>query len=413
MSENELFSNNAGESETRPLSVSELTGQIKSLLEEEIESRWVLGEISHYTHHGSGHRYFTLKDEHCQMSAVMFKWQSRGLSFEPETGMQVLVYGYVSVYEPRGAYQFYAARIQPAGVGELALAFEKLKNRLVAEGLFDQERKRPLPAFPRRVGVVTSSTGAAIRDVAHVMQRRAPGIQIVLAPARVQGHGAAEEIALGIDNLNRYGDVDIIIVGRGGGSPEDLWCFNKEIVARAIYASSIPIISAVGHEVDYSISDYVADYRAPTPSAAAEIVAQEHGKLSERVVELRQRLITSIHGHIDRRSEAQRHLDPRRVLLRARDRIDQNAQYLDEQRKTLVTAFDWYTSRRSEEFKNALTRLDDLSPLRGLARGFSLVERRESGELVKRADQLAPGDLVKVRFQHGNATCSVEEIEYE
>ena len=413
MSENELFRNDAVESETRPLSVSKLTEQIKSLLEEEIESCWVSGEISHYTHHGSGHRYFTLKDDHCQISAVMFKWQSRGLSFEPETGMQVLVYGHVSVYESRGAYQFYAARIKPAGVGEMALAFEKLKSLLAAEGLFDEERKRPLPAFPRRVGVVTSSTGAAIRDIANVMQRRAPGIQVVLAPTRVQGHGADEEIARGIDNLNRYGDIDIIIVGRGGGSPEDLWCFNEETVARAIYASSIPIISAVGHEVDYSISDYVADYRAPTPSAAAEIVAQEHGQLSERVVELRQRLITSIHGHIDRRNEAQRHLDPRRVLLRARDRIDQNAQYLDEQRKTLVTAFDWYTNRRSEEFKNALTRLDDLSPLRGLARGFSLVERRESGELVKRANQLAPGDLVKVRFQHGNATCSVKEIEDE
>lgn len=413
MSENELFINDAGESETRPLSVSELTGQIKTLLEEELESRWVLGEISHYTHHGSGHRYFTLKDENSQISAVMFKWQSRGLSFEPEAGMQVLVYGHVSVYEPRGAYQFYAARIQPAGVGELALAFEQLKSRLAAEGLFGEERKRSLPAFPRRIGVVTSPTGAAIHDIAQIMRRRAPGIQIILAPARVQGHGAAEEIVRGIDDLNRYGKVDILIVGRGGGSPEDLWCFNEEIVARAIYASTIPVISAVGHEVDYSISDYVADYRAPTPSAAAEVVAREHGQLNARVIELRQRLITSIQGHIDRRSEAQRHLDPRRVLLRARDRIEQSEQYLDERRKDLATAFDWYASRRSESFKNALTRLDDLSPLRGLARGFSLVEKRESGELVKQADQLTPGDLINVRFQNGSATCSVEEIEHE
>ncbi len=413
MSENELFMNNAGGSETRPLSVSELTGQIKTLLEEELESRWVLGEISHYTHHGSGHRYFTLKDENSQISAVMFKWQSRSLSFEPEAGMQVLVYGYVSVYEPRGAYQFYAARIQPAGVGELALAFEMLKSRLAAEGLFDEERKRPLPAFPRRVGVVTSATGAAIRDIAQIMQRRAPGMQLVLAPARVQGYGAAEEIVRRIDDLNRYGEVDIIIVGRGGGSPEDLWCFNEESVARAICASAIPVISAVGHEVDYSISDYVADYRAPTPSAAAEIVAREHGQLSARVIELRQRLITSIQGHIERRSEAQRHLDPRRVLLRARDRIEQNAQYLDERRKDLVTAFNRYTGRRDEAFRNALTRLDDLSPLRSLARGFSLIEERKSGDLVKRADQLAPGDLIKVRIQQGNAICSVEEIEHE
>lgn len=413
MSENDFLTDDIGESGTHPMSVSELTGQIKSTLETEFESCWVMGEISHYTHHGSGHRYFTLKDEHSQLSAVMFKWQSRGLAFEPEAGMQVLVYGHVSVYEPRGTYQFYAARIQPAGVGELALAFEKLKSSLAAEGLFDEERKRPLPPFPRRVGVVTSPTGAAIRDIAQIMERRAPGIQIILAPARVQGYGAAEEIVRSIENLNRHAEVDIIIVGRGGGSPEDLWCFNEESVARAIYASSIPIISAVGHEVDYSISDYVADYRAPTPSAAAEIVAREHGQLNMRVVELRQRLITSIERHIEQRSEAQRHLDPRRVLLRARDRIEQNAQYLDERRKDLSTAFDWYIRRRSESFKNALTRLDDLSPLRGLARGFSLVEKTASGELIKRADQLRPGDTINVRFQSGHATCSVEDIKHE
>ena len=411
MSEHDLFADEVGGEAARPLSVSELTGQIKSLLETELESRWVLGEISQYTLHGSGHRYFTLKDEHSQLSAVMFKWQSRGLSFEPESGMQVLVYGHVSVYEPRGTYQFYAARIQPAGVGELALAFEQLKSRLAAEGLFDEERKRALPPFPRRVGVVTSPTGAAIRDIAQVMQRRAPGIQIVLAPARVQGQGAAEEVARGIESLNRYAEVDIIIVGRGGGAPEDLWCFNEEPVARAIYASPIPIISAVGHEIDFSISDYVADYRAPTPSAAAEVVAAEHAALKERVSERRQRLISSMQGHIERRSEAQRHLDPRRVLLRARDRIEQNSQYLDERRKDLATAFDWYARRRMEAFGSALTRLEDLSPLKGLARGFSLAETAASGQLIKDANELQPGDRIRVRFQRGSATCSVEDIE--
>ncbi len=412
MSEHDLFADQVGEDAARPLSVSELTGQIKSLLETELESRWVLGEISQYTlQRGSGHRYFTIKDEHSQLSAVMFKWQSRGLSFEPESGMQVLVYGHVSVYETRGVYQFYAARIQPAGVGELALAFEQLKSRLAAEGLFDVERKRALPPFPRRVGVVTSPTGAAIRDIAQVMQRRAPGIQIVLAPARVQGQGAAEEVAHGIEELNRYAEVDIIIVGRGGGAPEDLWCFNEERVARAIFASPIPVISAVGHEVDFSISDYVADYRAPTPSAAAEIVAAEHGALKERVVELRQRLISSMQGHIERRGEAQRHLDPRRVLLRARDRIEQNSQYLDERRKDLITAFDWYARRRIEAFGGALMRLEDLSPLKGLARGFSLAEATENGQLIKDANELQPGDTIRVRFQRGSAICSVEDIQ--
>lgn len=413
MLDDDLFAETEEAAQPRPLSVSEFTSQIKALLEEGFESCWVMGEISQYTHHGSGHRYFTLKDEDSQLSAVMFKWQSRGLSFEPESGMQVLVYGHVSVYERSGRYQFYAARMQPAGVGELALAFEKLKSRLAAEGLFDEERKRPLPPFPRSVGVVTSPTGAAIRDIVQILRRRAPGIQIILAPARVQGDGAAAEIARAIENLNRYNKVDILIVGRGGGAPEDLWPFNEEIVARAIYTSEKPVISAVGHEIDYSISDYVADYRAPTPSAAAEIVAQEHSALKRRVAELHQRLGSSIEGQLDKLDEALRHLNPRRVLLRARDRLEQNSQYLDERRKDLATAFDWYARTRTEAFRSGVTRLDDLSPLKGLARGFSLVEEVESGRLITSSEKLQPGDKVKLRLQHGGAICRVEEIEHE
>jgi exodeoxyribonuclease VII large subunit len=411
MLERDLFTSTE-ETSPRPLSVSELTSQVKSLLEEGFEACWVMGEISQYTHHNSGHRYFTLKDADSQLSAVMFKWQSRGLSFEPESGMQVLVYGSISVYERSGRYQFYAARMQPAGVGELALAFEQLKSRLAAEGMFDEERKRPLPSFPRSIGVVTSPTGAAIRDIVQVLSRRAPGIQIVLSPARVQGDGAAAEIVRGIENLNRHG-VDILIVGRGGGSPEDLWPFNEEVVARAIYTSEKPVISAVGHEIDYSISDYVADYRAPTPSAAAEIVVQEHGALQNRVVELNQRLKTSIDGRLDHLAAALRHLDPRRVLMRARDRLQQNSQYLDERRKDLATAFDWYARKRSEEFHNTAVRLDDLSPLKGLARGFSLCENEHDGRLVQRADELELGARVKLRFHSGSATCTVEEIQDE
>ena len=255
--------------------VSELNNAARDLLEHSFGLLWVEGEISQYTHHSSGHRYFTLKDGTSQLSAVMFKWQAAKLSFEPEQGMQALVYGHVSVYERAGRYQFYATQIKPSGVGELALAFEQLKNRLETEGLFAADRKRPLPAYPQKVGVVTSPTGAAIRDIVQVLARRAPGLQIVLSPARVQGEGAAAEIAKAIADLNQLDDIDILIVGRGGGAPEDLWPFNDEAVARAIYQSAKPVISAVGHEIDYTIADYVADYRAPTPSAAAELVVPE------------------------------------------------------------------------------------------------------------------------------------------
>ncbi|MEE3233551.1 MAG: exodeoxyribonuclease VII large subunit [Candidatus Latescibacterota bacterium] len=399
------------EEDTTPLTVSELTEQVKALLEDGLPHRWIIGELSHYTHHGSGHRYFTLKDETSQLSAVMFKWKSRGLTFEPEVGMKVLVYGNISVYETRGSYQLYAEKMQPAGAGELALSFEKMKSRLAAEGLFDTKHKQPLPAYPRTIGVVTSATGAVIRDIANVLSRRAPGVKIILAPTPVQGPGAAEKITQSIELLNEYNDIDVIIVGRGGGSAEDLWPFNEEIVARAIYDSNIPIISAVGHEVDFSISDYVADHRAPTPSAAAEVVAKEHGAIAQRVVELRNRLRNAVEQELTKHEERQNHLNPQRVLLRTRDKIAQNTQFLDEKNKDLVTAFDRYTSRISETVKSSLTRLDDLSPLQGMERGFSITESIKTGVLIKNSTQLKLGDVLRIRFKQGSIICNVEEIE--
>lgn len=391
----------------RPLSVSEITAQVKTLLEETLPMCWVLGEVSNYTHHASGHRYFTLKDEGSQLSSVMFKWQGQNLAFEPEVGMQVMAHGHVTVYERGGRYQFMVSHMQPAGVGELALAFEELKNRLEAEGLFDPERKRPLPAFPQAIGVVTSPTGAAIRDIVNVLQRRAPGLQVVLRPARVQGPGAGAEIAQAIDDLNRYGQVDILIVGRGGGSAEDLWCFNEEVVARAIHRSEKPVISAVGHEIDYSISDFVADYRAPTPSAAAEVVAQEHGVLFKRVVELRQRLEKTINGELDYYTQQLEHMQPGRLLQRLQDRLEQAGQFVDERRQSLATAFDWDMQARSAALRAALVHLEALSPLRGLARGFTLAER--DGKLIHSSADLKTGDQIKLRFHQGNALCRVEE----
>jgi len=393
----------------RPYTVSEITAQVKSVLEGSLPMCWVTGEVSHFTHHASGHRYFTLKDQASQLSAVMFKWQARHLSFTPDPGMKVMAYGHVSVYERGGRYQFYVSQLQPAGVGELALAFAQLKNRLEEEGLFAPERKRPLPPYPRTIGVVTSPTGAAVRDIIQVLGRRAPGLQILLRPARVQGPGAAEEIAQGIADLNRYPGVDILIVGRGGGSPEDLWPFNEEVVARAIYQSTRPVIAAVGHEIDYTIADYVADYRAPTPSAAAEVVAAEHGTLFQRVIEQRQRLQSAVENRLDSCEQRLQDMNPQRLLLRLQDRLDQTSQYADERRHHLATAFDWYLRTRVEAFRTAAVHLEALSPLGNLARGFSLCERLADGQLVRSSQEVQIGDQVRLRFHQGSARCSVEE----
>ena len=410
MSSEDLFLKTSTEETTlRPYSISELTAQVKGLLEESLPACWVEGEISQYTHHGSGHRYFTLKDSSAQLSAVMFKWQASQLSFEPEQGMLALVYGHISVYERGGKYQFYATQIKPSGVGELALAFEQLKIRLEAEGLFDANRKRPLPPYPKKVGVVTSPTGAAIRDVIQVLGRRAPGLQVVLCPARVQGEGAAPEIAKAIADLNQLDDIDILIVGRGGGAPEDLWAFNDEGVARAIYQSSKPVISAVGHEIDYTIADYVADYRAPTPSAAAEIVVGERNALRERVAEHRDRLQTAMDRRLGGLEERLRHCNPQRLLTRLNDRLQQQNLYLDERRQDLFTALDWFLRTRTEAMRNAATRLDDLSPLTSLARGFTMAEKTTDGRLVRASADIQPGDKLKLRFRRGGAICSVEE----
>lgn len=393
----------------RPYSVSEITSQVKGLLEESLPKCWVEGEISQYTHHSSGHRYFTLKDNASQLSAVMFKWQAGSLSFSPQQGMQVQVYGHISVFERAGKYQLYAEQIKPAGVGELAIAFEQLKNRLEAEGLFDESRKRPLPPYPRKIGVVTSPTGAAVRDIIQILDRRAPDIEVVLCPARVQGEGAAAEITAAIASLNQLDDIDVLIVGRGGGAPEDLWPFNDESVARAIYQSPQPVISAVGHEIDYTIADYVADCRAPTPSAAAEIVARERSALRERVAEQQGRLLAEMERYLSSLEERLRHCDPDRLRARLDDHLQQQSLYLDERRQALSTAFDWFLRTRVEALATTTTRLDDLSPLTSLARGFALVERVANKRLVRDGNELQPGDKLQLRFRRGGAICRVEE----
>ena len=266
---------------SKVVSVSDITRQIKQSLEQRFGRVWVQGEVSNFKRHTSGHLYFTLKDEGAQISATMWRSRAANLLFVPEDGMKVIARGGITVYPPRGNYQIDVEQLTPVGIGELQIAFERLKRKLAAEGLFDESRKRPLPKFPERIGVITSETGAALQDIRTVLARRFSAVELILIPVRVQGAGASDEISGALREMNRYGKVDVIIVGRGGGSLEDLWAFNEEIVARAIAASRIPVVSAVGHEIDFTIADFVADLRAPTPSAAAEMVVPDRAELLE------------------------------------------------------------------------------------------------------------------------------------
>ncbi len=282
-------------SDRKILTVSRLTALIKGVLEENFEHVWVEGEISNLAMPVSGHLYFTLKDAAAQLRCVMFRASSRALRFKPKDGMGVVVRGRVSLFEPRGEYQLIVEYLEPQGIGALQLAFSQLKERLAKEGLFAEAHKKPIPRLPQRIGVVTSATGAAIHDILNVLNRRFANVEVLIYPVKVQGEGAAREIAQAVKDFNRYGNIDVMIVGRGGGSIEDLWAFNEEVVARAIYHSRIPVISAVGHEVDFTIADFVADLRAPTPSAAAELVVKSKAELDAELDALSHRLRQAIH----------------------------------------------------------------------------------------------------------------------
>ncbi|MDZ7338401.1 MAG: exodeoxyribonuclease VII large subunit [candidate division KSB1 bacterium] len=399
-----------GTSEAHIYTVSELTREIKVLLETTIPVVWVEGEISNFKLHSSGHMYFSLKDENAQIAAVMWRGRNMGLRFIPEDGMKVLVQGKVTVYEKRGNYQLDVLRLQPAGVGELQLAFEQLKNRLRQEGLFAEERKRPIPRYPERVGIVTSATGAALQDILNITRRRLPGIELILRPALVQGEGAAEDIAKAIAELNEYGQVDVIIVGRGGGSLEDLWAFNEEVVARAIYASRIPVVSAVGHEVDFTIADFVADLRAPTPSAAAELVVPDRQQLHQTV----QAHLTRAYQALCRQlSAAKERLNAVRAsygFRRPEDIVHQYQQRLDDLTRMLTAATSHAVELARQRHQSLASRLAALGPQAVLARGYSICFRIDSGEVVRTATQVAAGEAVGVQLAHGRLTTEVSEV---
>ena len=394
-----------------PFSVSDVTARVRAALEEALPFCWVEGEISELSRPASGHLYLSLADERSQLSCVMFRSYAQQLRFDPEPGSKVLAYGNLSVYERGGRYQFYVYRMRPSGVGEMALAFEELRARLSEEGLFDAQRKRPLPVYPRAIGVVTSPTGAAIRDIVKVLGRRAPGLPVVLAPARVQGAGSAGEIAAAIDRLNRFGGVDVVVVTRGGGSPEDLWPFNDEGVARAIDASALPVVTAVGHEIDHTIADYVADVRASTPSVAAELVTRERTLLRERLGDRRGRLLQAVQARLDHQQQRLDGLPPGRLAAHLMDGVDQRAQGLDESRARLAAALDGCLSSRRDRFDRSLLRLDARNPLRSLAGGFAYCQRERDGRRVRSAADLHPGERLRLRFAEGSARCQVEEVE--
>ncbi|MFZ5519299.1 MAG: exodeoxyribonuclease VII large subunit [Candidatus Zhuqueibacterota bacterium] len=402
------------ESELAPhhiFSVSGLTTEIKLLLETTVPIVWLEGEISNLTFHSSGHLYFSLKDRDSQMSAVMWRSRNASLFFTPQDGMKVLALGRVTVYQKRGVYQFDVIKLQPAGVGELQLAFEQLKQKLMAEGLFDSEKKKPLPPFPERIGIVTSPTGAAIQDLLTILNRRMPGMEIILTPVKVQGEGAAEEIAAAIDRFNEFGQVDLLIVGRGGGSLEDLWAFNEETVARAISRSRIPVISAVGHEVDFSISDFVADLRAPTPSAAAELAAPDREELSARIRMYQKQLVELSLGRIQFERDRLDGLMKSYSFRRMPDLVRQKQQRVDELQHALHVTTRHRLTLLSHRLDGLVRRLSALAPDAILKRGYSICYRTEDGRIITDVSWVQPRDKITVQVHRGKMNAEIESID--
>lgn len=437
----------------RILTVSELTGLVRNTIESNFSDVWLEGEISNLRAPGSGHLYCTLKDDACQIRAVLFRSTATRLRFALEDGLHIVGRGRVSVYEPRGEYQIVLEYVEPKGLGALQLAFEQLKDRLAAEGLFEVDRKRPLPFLPRRVGIVTSPTGAAVRDMMTVLQRRCPIVSIVVVPVQVQGQGSAEQIAEAIRQLNEFEDVDVILVGRGGGSLEDLWSFNEETVVRAIAASRVPVISAVGHETDVTLADFAADLRAPTPSAAAEAAVPVLGEVHERVRALESRcrqamvwrcaderrrldlwfahltrirfrlleaaqrvdgavlqIAQAIHALV-RRGREQVHAATHELMARSpQTRVHHGLAVVPQYLTRLHGIMRHDLDRKRRKIHSCMENLNHLSPLAVLSRGYSIVEIVPGRHVVHDARQVSVGQEVLARLSQGQLRCTVKEI---
>jgi exodeoxyribonuclease VII large subunit len=388
--------------------VSTLTREIKEVLETSFPRLSVEGEVSNYKRHSSGHLYFTLKDENAQIRCAMWRFKADELRFRLEDGLKVLVEADLQVYEKSGSYQLIVQQLQPAGIGELQLAFEQLKKRLHEEGLFDPQHKKDIPLYPENIGVITSPTGAAIRDIVSVINRRFPATEILLYPVKVQGEGAANEIAGAIADFNDYGKVDVLIMGRGGGSLEDLWAFNEEIVARAIFQSKIPVISAVGHEVDFSIADFVADRRAPTPSAAAEMVVPDRQELLGVVAYYQEKynnhLVQKINNYRDKIYAFQKSY----AFRRPEDVIYQKVQRLDEIWRTIQTSMQFSIEREKQRLQNGRLQLRALNPEEVLRRGYSICYK--DGQILKNVKQVKTLDMVQIKLHKGQFISQVQML---
>jgi len=393
--------------ERKVYSVSDITRDIRFTLEGRFSDVWIEGEICNFKLHSSGHMYFSLKDESSQIQCVMFRRENGRLGFEPGEGMKVLVRARVSVYAARGQYQLYIESIEPKGVGALQLRFQQLVEKLRAEGLFEETRKRTIPYLPRTIGLVTSIDGAALRDILNILERRYSGAHLLIYPVAVQGVGAAESIAAAIDDFNTWKNADVLIVGRGGGSLEDLWAFNEEIVARAIFRSEVPVISAVGHEVDYTVADFVADLRAPTPSAAAELVMPLKDELIERIEELKLRNLQAMNGILKDLRQQLKALEENRRLRDPLAIFEIQFQKLDELKKTLSVLFQNALLMKKEKMLALIGKLEALGPLAILKRGFSVTLAMPGEKVVVSAGAVKVGDEIKTRLADGFFTSRV------
>lgn len=397
----------------KPLSVTEVSAYIKALLDhdEVLGQLCVRGELSNYKMHSSGHHYFTLKDDGAVINAVMFRSDASRLPFQPGNGMKVIVYGRVSSFPKSGQYQIYVSQMQPDGVGALYVAFEQLKEKLLREGLFDKDVKKTLPRYPRRIALVTSPTGAAVRDMIRVLGRRFPACEVLVCPVKVQGEGAAQEVAAMLAYVDQHHLADVIITGRGGGSIEDLWAFNEEVVARAIFACQTPVISAVGHEPDVTIADFVADVRAATPSNAAELAVCDAAELRIGLRNVLSHMTRSVLAQITERRARLDAIASKRIMSSPYEYLNERSLLLSMQEQRMTSAMAALLAEKRKQYVHLAATMDAISPLKVLSRGYSMVQGEQG--VVKSAADVVPGDRLTVRFSDGRADCLVQSVEKE
>jgi exodeoxyribonuclease VII large subunit len=391
--------------------ISEITREIKTSLEHKFSNIGVLGEISNVRKPGSGHVYLTLKDKNSQLQAVVFRNTANRIKFELKDGMEVISFGSITVYEPRGQYQLIINKMEPKGIGALQLAFQQLKEKLEKEGLFDHAHKKTIPFIPQKIGIVTSPTGAAIKDILNIIDRRFANVEILICPVKVQGEGAAQEIAEAITELNNYSDIDVIITGRGGGSLEDLWAFNEETVARSIHNSRIPVISAVGHEIDITIADLVADKRALTPSEAGELVVPRKDLLIEKVEKFNARLLQALTGKLRLSKEKLVRIANSYAMRQPFDRLNRWQQRLDEFAQRLNLNITHALNTEREKLSGIAGKLESLSPLNVLKRGYTITTRLEDNKSLRCIIDLSKGDKIKTNLSKGSIISEILSIE--